>query len=95
MLIDRNSRFSHCSENNLESDVHLVPQSTFELGLLYRKSGDFDTAKKWFRRTKRYSDYLTESMITFRSYAALKSIYDAEEVLMTSDKLHANGKILQ
>lgn len=80
-------------ESNLELDLHLVPQSTFELGLLYRKSGDLDTARKWFRRTKRYSDYLTESMITFRSDAALKSISDAEERIMmvTSDKL-PNGK---
>ena len=67
-----------CSEGNLELDRHLVPQSTFELGLIYRKSGDFDTAKKWFKKTKRYSDYLTESMIIFRSDAALKSMQDKE-----------------
>lgn len=80
------------SESSLELDLHLVPQSTFELGLLYRKSGDWDTAKKWFRRTKRYSDYLTESMITFRSDAALKSISDAEEMLSAKcDKL-SNGE---
>lgn len=40
-------------------------------------------AKKWIKRTKRYSDYLTESMITFRSDAALKSISDIEEVKLS------------
>lgn len=80
------------SESSLELDHHLVPQSTFELGLLYRKSGDWDTAKMWFRRTKRYSDYLTESMITFRSDAALKSITDAEEVLSAKGGKLSDGK---
>jgi tetratricopeptide (TPR) repeat protein len=78
MLIMEKESTINSSKTLAKSSKHLIPQACFELGILYRRTGDFDEARKWFKKTHRYSGYLTESMITFRADCALKSMSDAE-----------------
>lgn len=66
------------SSNDLNREVHLVPQACLELGFMYRKRKDHDQAVLWLRKAKKYSGYLTESMIKFRADCALKSIADSD-----------------
>ena len=68
---------------------YLIPQSYFELGMLYRRAGDFVEARKWFKKTRTYSEYITESMITFRVDWALKSMAEEEA------KLHVEAKVVE
>lgn len=62
------------NENDLQYNTHLIPQAYYELGMIYRKKGDTEKAKKNFKRAKSYSGYLTETMIHFRSDTALGSL---------------------
>ena len=64
------------SQDCIISDKHLVPQACFELGMVYRRSGDVEESKKWFQKTKKYKNYLTETMILFRVDCALKTYDD-------------------
>lgn len=50
----------------MKSEAHLVPQACFEVGQVYRKMGDGDEAKKWYKKARSYSGYITESLINFR-----------------------------
>lgn len=59
-------------ENQLEEEKHLVPQAYFEIGQIYRRSGDWDQAKRWYKKAKSYNDYLTDGLIRFRIDAALR-----------------------
>jgi hypothetical protein len=66
------------SQEFIIRDTHLVPQACFEMGMLYRRAGDVEESKKWFQKTKKFSDYLTESMISFRMECAMQSLEDAD-----------------
>lgn len=71
------------SQDLIVNEKHLVPQACFEMGMVYRRAGDVDESKKWFRKTKKYSGYLTETMITFRIDCALKAYDDKDRKLST------------
>ena len=64
------------SHDSIRQNKHLLPQACFEMGMVYRRAGDVEESKKWFRKTKRYSGYLTETMISFRVDCALKTYDD-------------------
>jgi hypothetical protein len=52
-----------------------LPQSCFEIGMIYREMGKLTEAKRWLKRARDdYSDYLTESMIQYRVQWALDLI---------------------
>jgi len=52
-----------------------VPQAHFEIGLIYRKLGQFQQAKACFKKTRHdFSGYLTETMINSRVECALVSM---------------------
>lgn len=83
-ILGEDSSASECfmkviqSANQLTQEVHLVPQSCLELGLMYRRSKDNDEATLWLKKAKKYQGYLTESMIQFRADCALRSIKSLE-----------------
>ena len=66
------------SQDVIRQNKHLVPQACFEMGMVYRRAGDVHESRKWMRKAKRYSGYLTETMISFRVDCALKTFDDLE-----------------
>lgn len=52
----------------------MAPQACFEIGLIYRRAGDRGEAKKWLKKTRNYSGYITETMINFRTNEALVAL---------------------
>lgn len=63
-------------EKQLKHEKHLIPQAYFELGMIYRRTGEKELARKCFKKAKSYSGYLTEVMINFRSNWALSLLDD-------------------
>jgi len=59
-------------EKQLKEENHIIPQSCFEVGGIYRNLGDFTEAKKWFKKTNSYTNYKTDGLIRFRIDAAVK-----------------------
>lgn len=55
-------------------DHNLAPQACYEIGLVYRRMGDPAEAKKWLSKCKNYHNYITETMINFRTQLALQSL---------------------
>lgn len=62
----------------MKIEKHLAPQSCYEIGNIYRRMGDFEPAKKWYKKSKSYSGYITESLIKFRIEYALYIIKSNE-----------------
>ncbi|KAI1296562.1 Tetratricopeptide repeat protein 39B [Halotydeus destructor] len=60
-------------EKEIDSERHLVPQATFEMGLL-KSAGDKDGGKAWLKKSKNYKNYLTDAMINYRADIALASL---------------------
>lgn len=55
--------------------MHLLPQSYFELGMIYRELKRPSEAKRMLKRARDdYSNYLSETMINFRVVSALDLI---------------------
>lgn len=55
--------------------MHLLPQSYFELGMIYRDLKRPSEAKRMLKRARDdYSNYLSETMINFRVVSALDLI---------------------
>ncbi|RWS04410.1 Tetratricopeptide repeat protein 39B-like protein, partial [Dinothrombium tinctorium] len=62
-------------KKRIHTETNLLPQSCFEIGLIYRKLGKISEAKKWFKKARDdYSGYLTETMIHFRVDTALEQL---------------------
>ena len=61
-------------EKQLKLENHLIPQSCFEVGQIYRKMNDFSEAKKWYKKAKSYDNYMTDGLIKFRVEAALHTM---------------------
>ncbi|RWS23921.1 tetratricopeptide repeat protein 39B-like protein, partial [Leptotrombidium deliense] len=62
-------------KKRIHDETHLLPQSSYEIGLIYRKMGKLTEAKKWLKKARDdYSGYLTETMIHFRVQTALDSL---------------------
>lgn len=59
-------------------DHNLAPQACYEIGLVYRRMGDPAEAKKWLSKCKNYHNYITETMINFRSQLAMQSLNQLE-----------------
>lgn len=60
-------------------EYHIIPQSYYELGMIYRKRADYRTAKSFIEKTLEYKGYLTETIISYRAKFALELI-DAEQI---------------
>ncbi|KAI1296833.1 Tetratricopeptide repeat protein 39B [Halotydeus destructor] len=58
---------------------HLAPQASFEIGLIYRRMGDFDQSRAWLKRARKYSDYITDVMIGYRINYVLGLIKNEEK----------------
>lgn len=61
-------------DKQVQHDHHLAPQACYEIGLVYRRMGDATEARKWLSKCKHYHNYITETMITFRTQLALQSL---------------------
>jgi hypothetical protein len=59
-------------------DHNLAPQACYEIGLVYRRMGDPAEAKKWLSKCKNYHNYITESMINFRTNLAMQSLTESQ-----------------
>ncbi|XP_040043629.2 tetratricopeptide repeat protein 39B [Gasterosteus aculeatus] len=69
--------FNHVisSENDIKHDNYLVPFSMYELGLLHKQKGDFNTAITTMESIKaNHKDYSMESRLHFRIHAALNTM---------------------
>ncbi|XP_015781864.1 tetratricopeptide repeat protein 39A [Tetranychus urticae] len=53
-------------ESKITTEKHLLPQTCFELGNLFRKIERYEDCEKYLTKSKSYRGYLTESMITYR-----------------------------
>lgn len=62
------------SEKSLKREKHLPAQACFELGQIYRRMEDFDEAHLWFKKAKKYSNYITDVMVEYRVNYVLSSI---------------------
>lgn len=69
-LLDYEKELKKTTEN------HLIPQACFEVGQIYRRTGDYTEAKKWYKKAKSYGDYMTDALIKFRIDAAFKVMKD-------------------
>lgn len=64
---------------DISSSSYLLPQSCYEISLVFRKSGDLDQATRWLKKcTNDYSGYLTESMLNYRASLLLKSMKNSK-----------------
>ena len=68
--------FNYVIENSHTVDIfkHLAPQACYELGDIYRNGRDYSKAKFWLKETKKYTNYFTEMMISYRVELSLKLI---------------------
>ncbi|KAI1296563.1 Tetratricopeptide repeat protein 39B [Halotydeus destructor] len=64
-------------ERDLTRETQLPPQACFEIGMTYRRANDKEEAKKWLKKTRNYSGYVTETAICFRSQCALISLQES------------------
>ena len=62
------------SADELKREVQLPPQACLELGLIYKKNQDKEQATHWFKKARKYSNYITEILINKRAEVALKSM---------------------
>jgi hypothetical protein len=88
--IQFNSFFIDNRENAVVGATHLAPQASHELGVLFHRDGDVDSAKKWFKRALTcYSGYSTELLVTYRAKMFLEDIKDKanNKVKKTADDL--------
>ncbi|XP_053206356.1 tetratricopeptide repeat protein 39A-like [Panonychus citri] len=53
-------------DSKLTTEKHIIPQSYYELGYLFRKIERYEDCEKYLTKSKLYRGYLTESMITYR-----------------------------
>ena len=53
-------------EKKLLEMNHLVPQSCFEIALIYRRTGDYEQSHSWLKKASTYDGYITDSLIKFR-----------------------------
>lgn len=54
---------------------YLLPQSCFELGMIYRKLGSLKEAKEWFKKARNdYKSYATFDMIQYRTESLLREL---------------------
>uniref|UniRef100_A0A3B5LPV0 Tetratricopeptide repeat protein 39B n=1 Tax=Xiphophorus couchianus TaxID=32473 RepID=A0A3B5LPV0_9TELE len=61
------------SEKDIKHDTYLVPFTMYELGLLHKLNGDFNSAITVIENAK-YVDYSMESRLHFRIHAALNTM---------------------
>lgn len=62
-------------EHEIMSEKHLVPLAVFELGLMYRRAGDFGRATEFLKRAKKnYKNHYAEVVIEYRANLALKAM---------------------
>jgi len=62
-------------KKRIKDEVHLLPQSYFELGMIYREMKRTSEAKRMLKKARDdYSNYLSECMINFRVVSALDLI---------------------
>jgi tetratricopeptide (TPR) repeat protein len=66
-------------DKELKTERHLAPQACFEIGLIYRRMSDYNEAKAWFKKAKRYNNYITDVMINFRIDYASSSMKNEKE----------------
>lgn len=64
-------------DKQVRYDHHLAPQACYEIGLVYRRMGDGTEARKWLSKCKHYHNYITETMITFRTQLVVQSLNDS------------------
>ena len=69
----------------MENEKHLVPQACFEVGQVYRRMGDVEESKKWYKKARSYSGYITESLIKFRVEYGLSILRSSNEKCDISD----------
>ncbi|XP_039614131.1 tetratricopeptide repeat protein 39B isoform X1 [Polypterus senegalus] len=63
------------SQKSIRYDHYLVPYSLYELGMLYKESGDFRKATSLIESARHnYKDYSMESRLHFRIHSALSSL---------------------
>lgn len=61
--------------NKLSTSCYLVPQSLYEIALIFRRSGDNEQAILMLEKCiSNFSNYLTESMLNYRAHLVIKSI---------------------
>ncbi|KAL7403470.1 hypothetical protein ABVT39_000964 [Epinephelus coioides] len=76
-LIQAELCFNHviASESDIKHDSYLVPFTMYELGLLHKQKGDFNTAITVIENAKtNYKNYHMESRLHFRIHAALNTM---------------------
>ncbi|KAM9363858.1 tetratricopeptide repeat protein 39B-like [Symphorus nematophorus] len=76
-LIQAELCFNHviASERDIKHYSYLVPFTMYELGLLHKQKGDFNTAISVIENAKsNYKDYSMESRLHFRIHAALNTM---------------------
>lgn len=63
------------SKKRIKDEIHLLPQSYFEIGMIYRELKRTSEAKRMLKRARDdYSNYISECMINFRVVNALDLI---------------------
>ncbi|XP_059184392.1 tetratricopeptide repeat protein 39B-like [Centropristis striata] len=76
-LVQAELCFNHVisCEKDIKHDNYLVPFTMYELGLLHKQKGDFETAISVIENVKmNYKDYHMESRLHFRIHAALNTM---------------------
>ncbi|XP_049427343.1 tetratricopeptide repeat protein 39B-like [Epinephelus fuscoguttatus] len=76
-LVQAELCFNHviASESDIKHDSYLVPFTMYELGLLHKQKGDFNTAITMIENAKtNYKNYHMESRLHFRIHAALNTM---------------------
>lgn len=58
-------------ESMIERETHLLPQTSYEIGLIHRANYKESEARRWFNKASKYTGYITEFLIKHRCTYAL------------------------
>lgn len=67
------------SAKKIKTETHLVPQAYYEMARLYIDLKEYDKAEECLNKTTKFSDYLTETMISFRVKISLDQIKKSQK----------------
>lgn len=59
-------------ESVIETEVQVIPQTCYEIGLIHRRNKKTAEAKRWLNKASKYSNYMTEFLIKWRITYALE-----------------------
>ena len=76
-------------ESVIETEVQVLPQACYEIGLIHRRNRKTAETKRWLNKASKYNNYISEFLVKWRISYALEHLepmeYTMPEVLSNLD----------